>query len=1035
MGEYRFVPGMLEAVFVTRVFEPGGDASFDRMSIDFSPYKSFVGFNVMKPAGSPWLQTDQPINVEVVSLSPEGKPVSRKVNVQVYDIDWSWWWSSGRNGMGNYLNSSYARKIYDSEIDTKNGRGAFNFLVKYPNWGNFLVRVCDDVSGHCASQVVYIDWPMSRNRNNRANPGAPTMLTFSTDKEEYNGGDVAKLVIPTGEKGRLLVSLETGTQVLKHMWVDANAGQTEVSIPITDDMTPNVYAFVSYIQPHAQSANDLPIRLYGVIPIKVNNDKTKLKPILTLPEEWIPEEKAVVKVSEAQGKAMAYTVAIVDEGLLDITRFKTPDPWSHFYAREALGVKTWDFFDDIMGAFGGVVQKNFAIGGDQEFDPSGKKRLNRFTPVVKVLGPFKLKAGETAAHAFTMPNYIGSVRVMVVARQDDSYGHAEKAVPVRKPLMVLATLPRVAGPGEKLRLPVQVFAMKDHVKQVKVAVKANSHFKSMRADKQLTFSEIGDQMAYFDLEVADKAGKGIVDVTVTSGNEQATYQVAIDIRNATKVEVRKQAVMLAAGEVHKFELDAYGMQGTNSISVEASGIPNLNISNAIQYLLGYPHGCVEQTVSKAFPQIYLADLTQLSDGEKQTAKENVIYALSKLQYHQLANGGFGLWPSASQPHEWATSYAAHFMIEAKNNGYAIPSGMLDRALRYMKNVSQGWQPGRQDYAYYGYQEQAYRLYVLALAGDANLGAMNRMRNSDMNKEAAWRLAAAYILAGQTTVAKDLMAKTYAPRSVTSYDPTFGNPMRASSMYLETYLLLKDGAKAYEQARELAEQLNDRSLYSSQSTAFALFAMHKFLKDRSRGEIKLEVTADGNKTTVQQAGQFYAKQYTGHKNEVIVENKGSSELYISVVQSGVPVPGKESATQKDLQVTVTYRTLDGKPLDISKLQQGTDFKAVVTVSSGADSYKLYDMALTQVFPSGWEIINTRLLGIDDASTTSSYTYRDYRDDRVYTYFGLTRNAVRTYEVRLNAAYVGTFYLPDAIVEAMYYPEVISRGTGQWVQVEP
>ncbi len=1035
LGTYRQVPGMLEAVFVSRVFEPGGDASFDRMAVNFAPYSSFVGLNVLKPNTTPWLVTDQPITVEVASLSPEGKKMGRAVSVQVYDIDWSWWWSSGRNDMGNYLTSSYARKIYEEKITTKNGLGTFNFKVDYPNWGNFLVRVCDEVSGHCASQVVYIDWPASRNRSQRANPGAPSMLTFSADKESYSSGDVAKLLVPTGEEGRLLISLETGAEVLEHFWVDAKKGQTEVSIPITEEMTPTVYAFVSYIQPHAQSVNDLPIRLYGVIPINVNNEKTKLLPTLTLPEEWAPEEKAVIKVSETNGKSMTYTIAVVDEGLLDITRFKTPNPWQYFYAREALGVKTWDLFDDVIGAFGGVVQKNFAIGGDQEFDPSGKKRLNRFMPVVKVMGPFTLKAGETSSHTFTMPNYIGSVRVMVVAKEGKSYGNAEQAVPVRKPLMVLATLPRVVGPNEKLRLPVQVFAMKDHVKQVKVSVKSNARLKSLRAEKTLTFNSIGDQITFFELQVADQPGKGIVDVTVTSGNEKATYQVSIDVRNPNTLESRKKAVVVPAGQKHTFLLDDFGMAGTNAVTLEASGIPNLNLSNAVAYLLGYPHGCIEQTVSKAFPQLFLSSLYQLNVKQQKEAKENVIYALSKLQNHQLPNGGFSLWSSASQPHEWASTYATHFMIEAKDNGFAVPSGMLEGALKYLKNSVNTWQPTTSSNAHYSSNQQAYRLYVLALSGDANLGAMNRLRNTPMYKEAAWRLAMAYILAGQTAVAKALMQTEHISHSSGVYDPTFGNAMRASSMYLEAFILLKDDTKAFEQARLLASQLNDKTLYSSQSTALALFAMHKFLKNREADQMHFEVDVDGAKSTVKQAKQLFTQQIDGAVNEVTIENKGNTELYFSTVQTGVPMPGDETPAQTGLTVSVQYKSLDGNPIDVNNLTQGTDFKAVVTIRANADSYKLYDMALTQVFPSGWEIINTRLLGTEGASYESSYTYRDIRDDRVYTYFATSSNAIRTFEVKLNAAYVGTFYLPGPVIEAMYYPEIFSRSAGQWITVRP
>jgi uncharacterized protein YfaS (alpha-2-macroglobulin family) len=874
---------------------------------------------------------------------------------------------------------------------------------------------------------------MSRDRSGRANPGAPTMLTFSADKEEYNTGDVAKLTIPTSKSGRLLVSLETGSEVLKTFWVDAQEGQTNVDVAITEEMTPNVYAFVSYIQPHSKTLNDLPIRLYGVVPIKVNDAKTKLQPVIKTPLEWLPEKPATITVSETNSKPMTYTVAIVDEGLLDITRFKTPDPWSHFYAKEALGIRTWDYFDDIMGAFGGVIEKNFAIGGDQELDPSGKKRLNRFTPVVRVLGPFKLAAGATAKHTFNIPNYIGSVRVMVVARHEEAYGNAEKAVPVRQPLMVLATLPRVVGPGEKLRLPVQVFAMKEHIKNVSVKVKTNAFFNVKESSAQLTFTEVGDQMAYFELDVKEKIGKGVVDVTVTSGNEKATYQVAINVRNPNSVELRNQSVVLKAGESKSFALEAYGLTGTNKVNIQASGIPELNLADAVAYLTRYPHGCIEQTVSAALPQLYLEDLTTLTEERKKLIKRNVLYALNKLQANQHSSGGFLTWPSSSTVSSWTSTYAGHFILEAEKRGYAIPTGMKSRWLKYEKNAAASWQY-HSNYRWL-YLEQGYRLYVLALAGEADLGAMNRFRNNTMSKQSAWRLAAAYILVGQNDVAESLMRKEFQSYPENYYDPTFGNEMRASAMRLENYMLLKDDAKAFEQAVILAKQLNNRNLYTTQSTAFALMNMSKFLAFKESSQLKFSWQAANESETVAQTKQLYMHELAAFSKTVNVTNNGSSDLFITIAQQGQPLPGNEGQKQAGINSSVVFKTLDGQTINPNSIPHGTDFKAVVTITSTADKYKLHDMALTQIFPSGWEIINTRLLDLDDISSSSYAHYKDIRDDRVYTYFDINSASSRTYEVRLNASYIGKYYLPSVKIEAMYYPEVVFSGVGDWVEVVP
>lgn len=140
---------------------------------------------------------------------------------------------------------------------------------------------------------------------------------------------------------------------------------------------------------------------------------------------------------------MAYTLAVVDEGLLDLTRFATPDPWKTFNAREALGVNTWDMYNFVVGAYGGRIEQLFSIGGDDALNKGPKAIVNRFKPVVRFEGPFYLKKGEKKRHSYLMPNYNGRVRVMVVAGDGTAYGHSEKSLPVRKPVMMLGTLPRV----------------------------------------------------------------------------------------------------------------------------------------------------------------------------------------------------------------------------------------------------------------------------------------------------------------------------------------------------------------------------------------------------------------------------------------------------------------------------------------------------------------------------------------------------------------------------------------------------------------
>ena len=499
-------PGVLKANFKVRVFEEGGNFSIDKFSMPLYPFDTYVGVKMPDPGtrGNMFV-TDSDQKLKVVTVNVDGNPVSRSgLKVEVYKLDWRWWWEQNTGDLSSYVSSSYSKIIQRGYVSTgSNGEGEFNVRINQPEWGRFLIRVIDPEGGHAAGTVAYFDWPGWVKRDRNRNPEAASMLVFSSDKQDYKVGESVNLTIPTAEGGNVFVSIENGINVLETYWVEAKKGETKFSFKVTDKMTPNIYVHATFIQPHGQTANDLPIRLYGIVPLMIVDPETHLNPVLSIADVLQPEEKVNITVSEQNGKAMTVTLAMVDEGLLDLTRFKTPEPWSRFYAREALGVKTWDLFDMVMGANAGKMFRIISIGGDESLVNKGDKNANRFKPVVKYFGPFTVEGGEKKKISFIMPNYIGSVRVMAVAAKEGAYGSTEKTVPVRKPLMVLSTLPRVLGPTEEVVLPVTVFAMDKKVKTVKIKVELNDKLLPVgEMSKTINFTEIGDQVVKFNLKVA-----------------------------------------------------------------------------------------------------------------------------------------------------------------------------------------------------------------------------------------------------------------------------------------------------------------------------------------------------------------------------------------------------------------------------------------------------------------------------------------------------------------------------------------------------
>ncbi len=1038
-------PGMLRANFKVRVFEQGGAFSVDQFSLPYSPYTSYVGMKM--PEGSKFsgmLQTDTNHIVKIVTVNSDGKPISKsKLKVQVYKVNWRWWWDSYDGDLANYVGSEYQQPVQDQFISTVNGNGQFVLRINRPDWGRFYVCVTDQESGHRTGQTVYIDWPAWAGSSPKGNDGA-TLLSFSSDKKQYNVGEDVKLTIPSSAEGRALISIESGSKVIKAFWAETKKGETAFNFPVTPDMTPNVYVNITMVQPHAQTLNDLPIRLYGVIPISVEDPKTHLNPVIKTPEVWKPEQKASLSVSEKDGKEMTYTVAIVDEGLLDLTRFKTPDPWAAFYAHEALGVKTWDLFDMVMGAYGAELSRILAIGGDGDINNKAGNKANRFKPMVKFMGPFHLKKGETAKLEFMMPQYVGSVRAMVVAGYNGAYGAAEKTTPVRMPLMILGTLPRVVGPAEEVDLAVNVFAMEKQVKNVKVEIQVNNLFTALDGtSKTITFKEIGDEVVNFKLKVNSVLGVGKVKIIATSGSEKATYEIEIDVRNPNPKVVNVLESVIEAGKTWETQYTPAGMSGTNKGTIELSSIPPINLGERLKYLIEYPHGCVEQTTSSVFPQLYLADIMELNSDFKIAIDKNIKIGIERLKQFQTSNGGLSYWAGQYDADDWGTSYAGHFMLEAEMKGYSLPSGFIDNWKRYQRNKANAWTSRSRDkYYYYNNDlDQAYRLYTLALAKAPELGAMNRLKeNPTLSVSAKWRLAAAYVKAGQPEVAKNLI--TSLSTSIPKYSEmgySYGSNDRDEAMILETLTLLDMKAKAAPLVKSVSKALSSGYWMSTQTTAYCLIAVSKFASSgggastEMKYNVKINTNAPISLNTKLPVKQIDMQLKGASAGNMSVTNKGTGILFARVILEGIPETGDQTDVDNDLKVNINYTTMKGASIDVTKLEQGTDFIAEVKITNPGVRGEYLQMALSQIFPSGWEIHNTRM---DDAESVikSDYpTYQDIRDDRVYTYFNISPYKTSTFRIVLNAAYIGKFYLPTIYCEAMYDNTINSRKPGKWVNV--
>ncbi len=1031
--------GQLNAGFDIKVFEPGGNFSVDRTSLPFHPYEHYIGMKLPEGEG-PYdrLSVDSTHQVKVAAVTPEGEAApDRQVKLELYKLEWRWWWEHGSDDMTNFNSNSYKRKLKTKVVSVEDGKGAWSFDIDRSDGGRYFIRACDQDGEHCTGAVRYFSYPgwWMRQRDDQAEGAA--MLTFSADKETYEVGEQATLTIPSSDKGRALVSVESGAEVLHTKWLETQKGQTRYTFDITEKMAPNVYVNVSMIQPHSQTANDRPIRMYGVVPISVEDPATHLEPTLSMPDELKPESSFTVEVGEENNKSMAYTVAVVDKGLLDLTNFSTPSPWHHFYAREALGVKTWDLYDKIVGAYGGELERLLSIGGGRDAQPEKGKEANRFEPVVRYLGPFELEEGQTNAHTINLPEYVGKVRTMVIAGDNGAYGSTEKTVPVRKSLMVLGTLPRVLGPGEQVKLPVTVFAMKDNVSKVDVSINTGELVEANEgSQKTIRFEEPGQKTIYFDLDVAKDLGVANVSIDARSGQKRASHTTELEVRNPNPRITEVTDTVLKTGKNWQSSYKPIGIEGTNEAVLEVSRIPSLNLKKRLDYLVDYPHGCMEQVVSGSFPQLFLDRLIKLEPNRKKEIRQNIKATIQKLRSKQRGDGSYSMWPGRGSTNDWITNYAGHFLIEAEQQGYMLSSDQLSKWKQYQRRMASSWVPRGER----SELTQAYRLYTLALANAPEMSAMNRLRKrDDLPPQASWRLAAAYELAGQRSVAEQMIGDL--PTQVEDYreySRTYGSHTRDEAMILETLALMDKKQKGYKLLKRLAGELGSSNWLSTQTTSFSLIAIAKYVGSedmQGKANFRYAIGNQQPQDVTMNAVMMQEKLplNNGQGGQVSVTNKGEGVLFARLILQGKPVAGRETKASNGLDLEIDYMLMNGEDITPTQIDQGTDFVAKVTVSNPGYKGDYEEIALSQIFPSGWEIHNTRMSNTGSSYSSSSYDYRDFRDDRVYTYFDLASNQKRTYYVLLNASYLGRYYLPAVQAEAMYDGTVNARSKGQWVEV--
>jgi uncharacterized protein YfaS (alpha-2-macroglobulin family) len=524
-----------------------------------------------------------------------------------------------------------------------------------------------------------------------------------------------------------------------------------------------------------------------------------------------------------------------------------------------------------------------------------------------------------------------------------------------------------------------------------------------------------------------------VNISAKSGSAATNQEVELDVRLPNPPLTEVVAATIAPGQKWTGKIPLPGMTGTNESSVELSQMPPINLQKRLEYLIQYPYGCIEQTISSVFPQLYLVALTDLKPEQEKQIRKNIQDGIIRLRSFTLPSGGFSYWPGETHRDSWSNSYAGHFLIEASRAGYTVDKSMIDGWRNVQKKDAQSYTPRQY------YREdvtQAYRLYTLALDGQPLWGMMNRLRTEkDLDPAALWLLAGSYALGKRNDVASaiiDKLGTEVKPYEELGY--TYGSDLRDKAIILETFLLMGKDDDAMSVARAIASGLSGEYWWSTQTTSFALLALGKMAKQFSGDQLKATVTQSGKSPEqITSTKGLVLRSLDVSSTNLTIENTSSDPLFVRVTSTGRPLKGVTAEVKNNLSLKARYLNMAGKDISPDKLTQGQDFVVQITVTNpGTFTTHLDQMALAYLFPSGWELTNQRMDQFEGRFNSSASEYQDIRDDRVNTFFSMDRG-VWNYYFLMTATYAGRYWLPDIMSEAMYSHQVRARLPGRWVEV--
>ena len=962
-------------------------------------------------------------------------------------------WNHDDDGGWNY---DYTRRFENVETRSLD-LGAAVARIDFPvEWGGYRLDVFDPATGLTTRYPFNAGWGWDD--ENRGLDARPDKVKLALDKTGYKAGDTLKVTVTPPHPGKGLLLVESD-RLLYVQEIEAKPGSV-FEIPVTMDWERHdVYVTALVFRGGSAPSKITPARAVGVAHVPMDRRARRVAVGLSMPAQMRPGQDlpVTVGVPELAGQLAHVTVSAVDVGILNITRFPVPDANAHFFAQRRLGVDAYDVYGRVIESFEGSSAR-IRFGGDMALAalPQARRPTSRVQTVDLFAGPVRLDAKGNAVVRLRVPDFNGSLRVSALAYSDERYGNRDREVLVRAPIVAEASLPRVLAPGDRstLTLDVQNFTGKPGTFQVKVdgtgplAVAQEARAIKLEAGAKSTLS--------FPISAKEGHATAQARVRVEGNGFKVDRRYDLPVRAGWPQVLRSQTRVLDS--LAPVVLGSEFGDGLLGDSVNArmlvSALPPIPFASALEGALRYPYGCIEQTTSKGYAGLILDEATakMLGIGGLDAGKrrERMEGAFGRIASMQVANGNFSMWGDDDYIVPGITPYVAEFLLDARQAGFAVPDGVLQKALnRLNEDLLSGGNP------FYGYEHrdhlrfasQAWSGYVLARVNRAPLGTLRALYDHDRGKSLTGlplvHLGIALSLQGDARRGAAAIAQGFAmdkPRP--HYLGDYGTQLRDDALMLALVRENKLSKPAYEAravalGREIEARRGSGWLYLSTQEQVALARLGKALM-ADQGRLVSGTWRVGDESLPATPAKVVARGFDAAQlaRGVRFEPRGETPLYVSLEAAGVPrrAPAPD---MRAIGIERSYYATDGKPWRGGALKEGEALIVALAITADTD---MPDALLTDLLPAGLEIENFNLgdakqwagvvvdgIEIGDRSSAADVKHEEYRDDRYVAALKLERGQAAKVFYLVRAVTPGTYTVPPPLVEDMYRPDI--RGVGK------